>query len=146
MKLHIDVEQLNELSDKAKEKLREWWKPEEGDLVIFLQDNNHFDKETFVVGTGTFLTDKGWGVNYEDQAGLMPKENVYPLLSIGQMIELIDENDVGEWGIHNQAGDGWTISSNNLYAPQYYIPQHGTDSDSVCDCLWEAVKYILEND
>src|SRR5690554_4691823 len=89
MKQHITIEQLNELSDKAKEKLREWWKPEEGDLVIFLQDNNHFDKETFVVGTGTFLTDKGWGVNYEDQAGLMPKENVYPLLSIGQMIEFL---------------------------------------------------------
>lgn len=27
MKQHITVEQLNELSPEAKERLREWWKP-----------------------------------------------------------------------------------------------------------------------
>lgn len=33
MKQHITIEQLNELDIKAKERLREWWKPQWGDLV-----------------------------------------------------------------------------------------------------------------
>lgn len=33
MKQHISPEQLNELSEKGKERLRKWWKPQEGDWV-----------------------------------------------------------------------------------------------------------------
>ncbi len=31
MKQRIAVEQLNELTDEQKKRLREWWKPEDGD-------------------------------------------------------------------------------------------------------------------
>lgn len=146
MKQYIDVEQLNELSDKAKERLREWWKPKDGDLYAHFIDKD-FKMYGLHIYQGSTSKSELWHImDGTDPDSFARTQGSYPLLSIGQMIELIDENDVGEWGIHNQAGDGWTISSNNLYAPQYYIPQHGTDSDSVCDCLWEAVKYILEND
>ena len=33
MKQRITVEQLNELADEQKEKLREWWKPAYSDIV-----------------------------------------------------------------------------------------------------------------
>ena len=34
MKQHIAIEQLNELSDGGKEKLRDWWNPSVGDFLI----------------------------------------------------------------------------------------------------------------
>ncbi len=37
MKQNITVDQLNELSDKGGERLREWWKEEPGDIT-------HYDK------------------------------------------------------------------------------------------------------
>lgn len=53
MKQHITADQLNELSDKAKEKLREWWSSEGkpllsiGQLIEFLdiyENNFEFEK------------------------------------------------------------------------------------------------------
>src|SRR5690554_4732233 len=118
MKLHIDVEQLNELSDKAKEKLWEYsykmvtnWLPfqmtawhsdqlPKGETVTFIGIDDH--------ETGDFIRDisEPLGARYQERVGFQYECKCWlPLLSIGQMIELIDENDVGEWGIHNQAGD-----------------------------------------
>jgi hypothetical protein len=38
MKLHIDPAQLNELLPAAKERLRAWWKPQEGDWWFYDQE------------------------------------------------------------------------------------------------------------
>jgi len=160
MKQHITIKQLNELSEIGKEKLWQYaynkvtkWIPfkiatwggrdqlPENEELVFIEIDDH--------ETGDYIRyiSEISGARYTEKEGFQYENKCWlPLLSIGQMIEFIDENDVGEWSIHNEAGDGWTINSNNLYAPQYYIPQTGKDSGDICDCLWEAVKYILEKE
>ena len=69
MKQHITPEQLNELSDKSKDKLRKWWKPEVGDI--------NQDGHAYVVS---------------HKSELFKKTKDLPLLSIGQMIEFLDVN------------------------------------------------------
>lgn len=103
MKQHITTEQLNELSEKGKGKLREWWKPKVGDL---------------------------------------------PLLSIGQMIEFldeqidkhnqkVDENDEGEYieySIERLLDRCWRL--NGYFKTIEY--------SNLTDALFSAVKEILE--
>ena len=72
MKQHITLSQLNELSEKGKEKLRKWWKPEEGDMCV-----TNTGYEVFI----------GEHVDYERFQAFMAD---LPLLSIGQMIEFLE--------------------------------------------------------
>lgn len=103
MKQHITVEQLKRLSSEGHIKLDNWWKPQLGDLYIvwdFPDSPQVFTEERFYV-TGS----------------------VSPLLSIGIMIEFLEEQmslSLGEW----------------LDMPK----RRG----KVCDALWEAVKEVLE--
>ena len=100
MKQHITVEQLNQLSEKGKEKLREWW---EKDIVEV--DESKKQPEMICFG-------------YKD----------LPLLSIGQMIEFLIEN-------------------NKLEGEEYgrpALPTYNHDWEKyICDDLWEAVKEAL---
>jgi hypothetical protein len=59
MKQHITRDQLNELNEEQKKKLKNWWHPEYGDFT-------DYDDE-------------------EEQEGV----SILPLLSIGQMIEFL---------------------------------------------------------
>lgn len=127
MKQHITIDQLNELSDKGKERLREWWKPSEGNLYAVKSKNSEY-VECLVL-----------------QAWIRGEESL-PLLSIGQMIEFLDWKDMqfylvptkggrynkdtrGRWGV--QDGD-YENAGKSFFA------------ESLCDTLWEAVKEILE--
>lgn len=122
MKQHIEVTQSNELGDKAKERLRGWWRPQVGD----------------------FWNDDG----YERCVDSDYKQGIYdnPLLSIGQMIEFLDENkeefDViyktrNEWGVGSYERDGY--NGDFIYSFVEYC-------DELCDALWEAVKDTLEKE
>lgn len=103
MKQNITIEQINELSEKGKERLITW---------LYAHD-------------------------YEDQIFNIPTcgeenccmESVIEELSIGQMIEFLEEHNY--WSI----GKGvvpLSLSGNNI--------------EKISDALWEAVKYILEED
>ena len=120
MKKYITIVQLNELSEKGKNKLREWWKPEYGDKFIAPLRFNYT-----VIYTGE---------------GYVPKDIIkdkitFPLLSIGQMIEFLEEQRKFppiKVLIANEATmmkDGHVDSKDTRYW---------------CDYLWEAIKQILE--
>jgi hypothetical protein len=70
MKQRISRDQLQELSDMGKERLKTWWKPEAGDIAV---------------------NDQGQSLVYNFNINTI-KESSLPLLSIGQMIEFLDEH------------------------------------------------------
>ncbi len=128
MKQHITTKQLNELSEKRKEKLREWWKPKEGDWVAYYEAGESpvpYKYKTLIIGNNLKLEKK--------------RKNVCPLLSIGQMIEFLGDNKVKLFFTFNNdigwAGGGTRYSSITL-------EKHG--KDELCDVLWEAVKEALK--
>jgi hypothetical protein len=124
MKLHINQEQLNELSDKGKERLREWW--ENSDLYPELDDD-------FV-------------------HLYIPEGNMYPLLSIGQMIEFLDEYSKKDWKIDTNFHDDLINCKDHLGLHEYEVRwandkgQIGfvSESNILSDALWKAVKEVLE--
>ncbi len=81
MKQRITCDQLRELTDEQKERLREWWKPTMGDII-----ESRGEAEAVI---GFFEQD---GERWIQYAGGYASGNHLPLLSIGQMIELLANN------------------------------------------------------
>ena len=134
MKQHITEEQLNELSDKAKERLGEWWK---------LQYQNHKLSEGDPI-----LYLKTWGRTpdyfYVDR--VRPKHTL-PLLSIGEMIEFLDENykDIRINHDKNIEGFAWQFCHYYQDIRERGYRYHNRKPE-LCDALWEAVKEVLEKE
>ena len=130
MKQHVSSKQLGELSEKGKERLRKWWKKSgihEGDLVV---------------GPNKTSNDFLWLEEHLFQGGKL--ETSYPLLSIGQMVEFLDEKFKylklsHEWGAKRL---GWRVSHIESLNP--YKPKNFPFSYGLVDALWEAVREVLE--
>lgn len=128
MKQHITIEQFEEITDKQKKKLVRWWKGESGDWW-FVTKPDISARQVFVAG--------GLG----GIAGMMAEDPKYPLLSIGQMIEYLQESVSGVFSIAtipiqspNDIQLGlWLVTNYNKH---YRKPE-------LCDALWEAVKEVL---
>ncbi len=97
MKQNITAEQLNELDDTAYWKLFKWYMAR-----YYLEA----------------LPRTNTRKSYTERSAM-------PLLSIGQMIEFLDED---EFGVRH-AGDGWWCN--------------GYKKNELCDALWEACVEIL---
>lgn len=130
MKRHITVEQFNELSDEQKQKLRSWWRPKEYDL--YTDDDGNYDAwEVDYDGSYCFDEVKKQRLSYDEEA-----TDMYPLLSIGQMIEFLEgkfdriENDGITWEVQMKKNNAW----------------YGINREEFCDALWEAVKETLNED
>lgn len=116
MKQRISVDQLLELTSEQREKLRSLWNPENGDY-IFVElnsgDVNRSDIGGYLHSSGFFDYDPAskliWSFSGYEHASKM-----FPLFSIGQMIEL--------------------LLINNLAMSL---------TENICDELWRAVKSIL---
>jgi hypothetical protein len=116
MKQRVTFEDLSELTEEQKAKIKKWWEPELGDMftefvdVAGLRGSNDFvisDLESFV-----------------DSAERKNK-NLVPLLSIGQMIDYLNTND---------------IRPDRAESNQWWIDRwHKRD---LCNQLWEMVKLI----
>lgn len=117
MKQRITAEQLNELTDKQKQKLWEWWKPELYDFGYDIKE-----KAPFVRSDLSFPKSK-----YD-----------YPLLSVGQMIELLESKDDCLNIIKRTDLEGWgyEIQLRHLKYFKFQISE-------LCDALWQAVKEVL---
>lgn len=128
MKQHITIKQLNELSEKNKKKFREaFWKISDGDLLVYGDYKDRLGKEVIVFKYGMIPAD-------EDNFG-------YKLLSIGQMIEFLDEKNY-DW--KNKL---FAIENDLNGEPKRWITQHPRYfpfHSEFCDALWESVKEILE--
>ena len=106
MKRRITTEQLQELTQGQKAMLHEWWKPKTGDCYA---TNNH----EFVYS------------EYRDnefEMGHMLERNALPLLSIGQMVEFLEDE----------------LEDNNHYCEIRWCKH-----EELCDVLWQMTKESL---
>jgi len=117
MKQVITKDQLLELSEKGKGKLREWWKPQLGDKFV----QKHYNEIKKKVIEQVFVECDGWHCSYCEGDKPFSGKLDYPLLSIGQMIEFLGEQRF------NLMFDGDFIKNEDL-----------------CDRLWEAIKQVLK--
>jgi hypothetical protein len=168
MKRRIAVEELNELTNEQKQKLRELWQPDMGDVCI--RTDKYADGEEFAIK------------EYEP----VWKEHKFkhlPLLDISQMLELLHENgyvryeckpmpiEVEEdgrkgwadlnfslmwkpkrWFWRNTNGEEIAVDNDKLVweFTVYYNSFSGnsivfTEKEMV-DALWSVVKEVLAND
>ena len=122
MKQHITPKQLNELSEKGKERLRKWWKPKYADFFYCF-----YQKKRFLYGVFDLVS-----------ASSMEKINDddFPLLSIGQMIEFLDwPLVINSYVKITDRSEGWVVKK-----IKYTI----NEDKELCDALWKAVKEVLE--
>jgi hypothetical protein len=117
MKQRITVKELEKLTDAQKGILRDWWKPSEGD---------------FVTGDGQ---DGAYMCMGQLEVDNLIKENVLPLLSIGQMIQFIQEHKPLLKGISKNRFNQWFVNIDNGMLGY---------KDELCDALWEATKQLLK--
>lgn len=68
------------------------------------------------------------------------KENRKFTITIGQMVQFLDEHISGEINIVRTDSDSWYILGNNMET----YPKGPTDAIEPCDALWEACLEILE--
>ncbi len=147
MKQHITPEQLNELTGEQKERLREWWEPDNGQWVYAKE----WDGLYSAVSLGKYFfidvnscSDGGCGCC---SSGI-DLNDCLPLLSIGQMIELI-KNKVQD--ANNNRLIMWERKPNiwNVELLDRYDEKRGeghlwiVDEPELCDALWQTVKKVL---
>ena len=111
MKQRLEPKDIQELTDGQKVRLRELWEPEFGN--------------TYLRESGSVYCVKSYDGNYYPEFGGVifyypinhhSKRSCLPLLSIGQMIEIV--------------GNG-------------FFDVNDIDINELCDALWQAVKEIL---
>lgn len=132
MKQRITAEQLSELTTEQKEKLRELWVRDEGDYGVtegieFIVTGEREDEDTgfiFLIGKKPFYQGEIW----------FNCEKCLPLLSIGQMVELLGDRIIH---INNMFIDGgW--EANVLHGNKSYRAKE------LCDAFWiTTIKEVL---
>jgi len=122
MKQYITREQLDELSEGGKERLLDWWQYSSGGFVV-----------DYLGGCGDSDHCESIVSSFADIEG--------NLLSIGQMIEFLFDNDYGPQIHSNDTAFYWTVEPEkklDCWKKDKY------ENSELCDALWEAVKEILE--
>ena len=114
MKQHITGEQLNGLSKRGKKNLGKW------------VDN----KSYWIYEPNKELTDK-----FKTERPILTGK--LPLLSIGQMIEFLEDHNA-DW-----INRLYWVSRGDTPFPEIV---KGYGDKEFCDALWEAVKEVLENE
>jgi hypothetical protein len=121
VKQRITVEQYKELTDKQKSILLQWWKPYKFDIIYW-----------HVLESEETYEDSVWRC--------AKKEELIPLLSIGQLIELL--HDKGSFNSEKplEAKFNTSFTQNQTITIDWF----GRTADTeLCDSLWEAVRDIL---
>jgi hypothetical protein len=130
MKQHITTKDIGELSAFGREKLRKW---------CAFSENKHLQVQCINPESAMFLSNNGYLFKGEErEMPFLDFVKALPLLSIGQMIEFLNEKTRENWSIKFH---------NNLVDLDYPIYKFGPDDyedSSLCDALWEAVKEVLE--
>ncbi len=148
MKQHITVEQLNELTDRQRDKLRDWWEPRKGD-IIYCEPLDPDEQGRLDIYFSGMRDDFRIDLNNKKMVSIANNQNVFtldnlewnhsdykafPLLSVGQMIEFLSKKeDVLD-----------RIKYDGVYFKIKTIRKEWSKaSEELCDALWEAVKSIL---
>lgn len=127
MKKRITIEQVLMLNSQEANELRSWWKPEKFELAYQL-----FNKKETIIGDEV----EGKVYSYE-QDWMVDKKELLPLLTIGDMFELIHKK-TGIWPEPFRAGiegpeEQWNID--NEFVQSYEV--------ELCDLLWNIVTLVL---
>jgi hypothetical protein len=145
LKQRIDLFQLQELTPEQQEKLRAWWKPEEGDHFLILGEYEGVVKEyrNDMVSDYTDPTYNDY-IEYDE----WDKPKCLPMLSIGQCIQLLhefvkerDNNRLTIWEMVNHLWNVEALEKNDSkWGEEHFWIQ---DKEELVDALFEAVKSIL---
>lgn len=119
MKQHITKQQIFELSNKGRERLLERVKPDSFDLIM---KECKGAQDGYSITTWVDSLYKDWKEKMDDTD--IHEKKIYPLLSIGQMMEYLADKGIKEL----------------VFA--FNILQAGEPADA----LWQAVKDDLEGD
>jgi hypothetical protein len=129
LKQRITVEQLQELTEEQQQRLREWWKREFGDVFYITDYKNNKEAQLQVL-------DRSWQLIVKEY-----RKEFLPLLSIGQMIALIESKDdcinITKLltDIDHKSLWGWEVVLRHL--------RNRNDDIELCEVLWQTVKEIL---
>lgn len=156
MKQHITTDQLNELSDKGEERLREWWRKNHnpGDMIYSFEEisdenryspihfymfpDDHKDIDTATIKSG-FYGAGGFRENEVIHSSIRFRNETWiPLLSIGQMIEFLHDS---KFYSSKSYIDNFFNFNNTIECDKVQIGWYG---EELCDALWEAVREVLE--
>jgi len=140
MKQHISKENLSELSPDQQEKLRSLWQPQQGDDFLILLEYEGIVKEYRNGKVSDYIDPLPDDyIEYDE----WDKSQCLPLLNIGQMIDLINE----EWKReYNADSDSVFIEISYRVCGHWINGKQcdvGNGKDSLCNALWDAVKSIL---
>jgi len=126
MKQRTSPEQLKELTGEQQERLRDWWTPKWGDIVIDTRGNI-----ALLSNLDIARQDKRGQVERDFQ-----KSYCLPLLPIGQMVELLIE----KYGRFYASYDYISPESKrwDLCWPGVFF-----QNEELADALWEVVKEVL---
>ena len=122
MKQRISAEDLAELTPEQQERLREWWRPENGDMSLSPQ-----------------------GVPKVYVGDITQKDRNTPLLSIGQCIELLkDKTNEQSFG-YNDSWCFWTVNVGNRGVGNMIEGCAGKQFSTaeLIDALFATVKEVL---
>jgi len=141
MKQRITVEDLEQLTEEQKQRLREWWKPQSGDFMYYLRRG----KQVLINYIGDGISDDVIvHVDYIIGEELYTKGDCLPLLNIGQMIELLEEGKMATEIIDIKSPRGlfntYFVWYGNGDFPKKY------EANELCNALWQAVKQILKEE
>jgi hypothetical protein len=127
MKQHITVEQLSELSSIERKKLQNWWKPQPGDKLAYIDGIDSREDWLVEYDVMWYFADAH---SLEQFITMMRDgDTILPLLSIGQMIEFLgDEVFSIEFEV-----DMWFVK----------LQYNNYNERELADALWEAVKGVL---
>jgi hypothetical protein len=134
MKQHITKDDLNKLSDEHKERLREWWNPQKWDIAVWGESEfpvSKLEADRIVDA----VEENSYVVNEYGHDDSYPLNQCIPLLSIGQMIQFIEENKPLLKGISKNRFNQWFVNIENGMLGY---------KDELCDALWEATKQLLK--
>jgi hypothetical protein len=139
MKQRITPEQLNELTDEQKEKLRELWKDDRfsngfGDCYLEITPRS---------GENTKVWFSGRTQDLEHWIGQIPNKNYdLPLLSIGQMIEILEHPRINPIppGLIDPAPSLLWMVTFGLHA--CHVVDY--EAEELADALWQATKIKLQ--
>ncbi|MED5016057.1 hypothetical protein P9847_01920 [Paenibacillus chibensis] len=141
MKQRITIENLRELTTEEKEKLRMWWRMRcnPGWFDLYVVKAEHHGVSCY---EGPFVNSGDRDFNEDFHQG-----EALPLLSIGQMMELVQDNLQSGFLIeYNQEkishSLSWVIPKASL--PDNLLSDEKPHPD-VCDALWLATRTILTN-
>ncbi len=138
MKQHLDPKDLDQLTDSGKQKLREWWKPKVGDFY-----KNIYSEGFDLIGVGC-MSQECECPTMDRFDALDEKKMCLPLLSIGQMIQFLDEHGWEYINLGKDIKGDYSVSCN--IGSKEANDMGRVTGESTCDALWSACIELLNKE